>query len=70
MPALVDHVIGAAAAAAIDEIYLPASMCIRVAAQHLIGRGCRIDPCCTTVLPSDGSMRLDCWVQTGPKFIV
>jgi GNAT superfamily N-acetyltransferase len=69
-PALIDHVIREAAAAGISEIYLTSPLSNQVAVDHLLARGCRIDPFYLQILASDDRMQLDRWLHTGPVFIM
>jgi GNAT superfamily N-acetyltransferase len=70
MPAILDHVIGAALTAGGGDFAITAPLINRVAVAHLLARGGRIDPFYVKVLSSADSMRLDRWIHTSPAFIM
>jgi GNAT superfamily N-acetyltransferase len=70
VPALIDHVIGVAAVSAVDQLTVTVPLANRLAVEHLLARGFRIDPFYVMVLADAPVMKLDRWVHTGPPFIV
>lgn len=70
MPALIDHVVGDAAATGVTDLYVACPLSNEVAVRHLLATGFRIDPFYTMILADEPSMRLDRWIHTGPVFIM
>lgn len=70
LPAILDHVIAAAAATAEGRIRFAVPLVNQVAVAHLFRRGAKIDPFYVSILANDNSMRLDRWVHTTPLFIM
>jgi hypothetical protein len=70
LPAILDHVIDAAATAGDGEFSILAPLTNRVAVAHLLARGGKIDPFYVKILASEDSMRLERWIHTSPAFIM
>ena len=70
VPAILDHVINAAAAITNDRIRFVVPLVNRAAVAHLLRRGAKIDPFYVSILASENSMRLDRWIHTTPPFIM
>jgi GNAT superfamily N-acetyltransferase len=70
VPAILDHVINAAAAKMEDRIRFAVPLVNHIAVTHLLLRGARIDPFYVSILASENSMRLDRWIHTTPLFIM
>ena len=70
VPAILDHVIKAAAVTMENRIRFAVPLVNQVAVTHLLRRGAKIDPFYVSVLASENSMRLDRWIHTTPLFII
>jgi predicted GNAT family acetyltransferase len=70
VPAILDHVINAAAATMEDRIRFVVPLVNQVAVKHLLRRGAKIDPFYVSILASKNTMRLDRWIHTTPLFIM
>lgn len=70
VPAILDHVINAAAATMEDRIRFAVPLVNHIAVAHLLRRGAKIDPFYVSILASENSMRLDRWIHTTPLFIM
>jgi hypothetical protein len=69
-PAILDHVINAAAVTMDDRIRFAVPLVNQVAVTHLLRSGAKIDPFYVSVLASENTMRLDRWIHTTPLFIM
>lgn len=66
LPAILDHVIDAAAMTGEGQFGILVPLINRVAVAHLVARGGKIDPFYVTILASEDSMRLESLIHTRP----